>query len=116
MNIDVLEKAGINYQEGLKRFAGKSALYEKYLLRFGQEPTFDQLKKAMAQEDYEEAFKAAHTMKGIVGNLSLNEFFELLKPFVEELRDQSDIPSAKMHMSTLIEEHDKLVEAIRQAE
>lgn len=93
-NIVSLNETGIDYQEGLSRFSGHEAIYEKYLKRFPDAQEYPDLIKAMDAKDYEAAFKLAHTLKGVTGNLSLNSFLETLKEFVEDLRSGANIQAA----------------------
>lgn len=94
MDKDKLQQAGINYEEGVKRFAGNAAIYEKFLLKFKEDTSFEELDHAMEDQDFGTAFTAAHTLKGVCGNLSMNEMYHELVPFVELLRNGSDIESA----------------------
>lgn len=73
-------KYGINYDSGVNRFAGNEALFTKFLKKFVDDPTFSDLRKAMAGTDTDEAFRQAHTLKGVVGNLSFDDLFEKLNP------------------------------------
>lgn len=110
--IMILEGAGINVKEALDRFCGNSALYLKFLLKFPQDPNFALLEKYMGEEnDCEEAFKCAHTLKGVTGNLSLNEMYTRLIPLVEELR-KGNLESAMENEKLLRESYDKTVNAI----
>ena len=47
----------------------------------------DSLKEACAVGNINEAFKAAHTMKGFISNLGMNKLYHLLTPMVEKLRE-----------------------------
>lgn len=87
MNQKMLSDAGINYVEGLNRFCGKAAMYEKYLSRFPEDPNFSDMLLALKQEKYKDAFLYAHTLKGVAGNLSLYRLYEDVVPLVEALRE-----------------------------
>jgi hypothetical protein len=86
MDKRLLAGAGIDYGEGAARFGGAAALYEKYLLKFPNDPTFPALKDAMEKGDAQAAFDKAHALKGLTGNLSLNALYGSTKPLVEALR------------------------------
>ena len=58
---------------------------EKFLAMLVRDNSFDQLKTALQQEDYETAFRAAHTLKGVLLNLSLTAQAEVIS---EVLRKQ----------------------------
>lgn len=61
---EFLAKSGINLTDGLIYFSENERLYEKYLFRFLEEPTFPELFKAI-----EEDRRAAHSLKGITATL-----------------------------------------------
>lgn len=93
-NIELLKEVGVDYQQGLSRFCNKESLYEKYLARFLEEPSYQALENAMSKKEYKTAFEAGHTLKGVCGNLSINSLFDSLEPFVNALRNSTDIDTA----------------------
>jgi len=44
----------------------------------------------MESANYEEAYKCAHALKGVVGNLGLTPIFENVSALVEELRNKAN--------------------------
>lgn len=107
MNRESCIAAGIDYDSGLAHFAGKADLYEKFLLKFPADTTFADLEKAMADEDTKAAFIAAHTLKGVTGNLSLNGLYKDILPLVEALRGDGNMELAKTLYPPVKEEYDK---------
>lgn len=87
MDEQKLLKAGINYEAGLQRFSGKRELYEKFLNKFPEDESYGNMEKALKAGDWDQAFCHAHTLKGLSGNLSMDELYTHLIPFVEALRD-----------------------------
>ena len=83
-----LLKAGINYDEGLERCMVNKALYNKLLLRLIENNNYDNLLKAIKEKNYEKAFGYAHTLKGMLGNLSVNEAYGKIVLLVEDLRNK----------------------------
>lgn len=51
-------------------------LATRLLLMFPKDENFKQLETALAADDVEAAFRAAHTLKGLSGSLCLNELYE----------------------------------------
>ena len=49
---------------------------EKFVRMFLADPTFGNLEAAMAAQDMEAAFRAAHTMKGLSRDMGLTRLFE----------------------------------------
>ena len=64
-NKAALTAAGIDVDSVMQRFMGSERLTEKFMKRFADDMTFSQLEKAVAAGDSEEAFRAAHTLKGV---------------------------------------------------
>ncbi|MCI8511373.1 MAG: Hpt domain-containing protein [Lachnospiraceae bacterium] len=78
--------AGANIETALARFMNMEAMYLKFLLRFPADPNFESLRDALAAGDTETAFRAAHTLKGVAGNLGLDRFYESVSKLTEVLR------------------------------
>ena len=62
---------GIDYDDGVKRLLGNSMIFEKCLLKFHNDESFARLKQELESGNCEEAFKAAHNLKGVAANLSM---------------------------------------------
>ncbi|MEG0020041.1 MAG: Hpt domain-containing protein [Oscillospiraceae bacterium] len=86
MNCQVLEKAGINYNEGVQRFSNNTALYEKFLTKFVADETMDSCRNAIASKDFDSILKTVHTLKGVSGNLSMNVLYKRCAVIVEGIR------------------------------
>ncbi len=86
MNRYKLVKAGIDPNEGLNRFSNNAEMYEKFLYEFPNDTHFQEMLTAIDNNDPSNAFKAAHALKGVTGNLSIKKLYESLLPLVEEFR------------------------------
>lgn len=86
LKINKLKEAGIDTDEGIARFCGNQELYEKFLLRFVDEDTFCNLAKAVQNKDFEECFTQSHTLKGVVGNLSMKTLYREASEMCEFFR------------------------------
>lgn len=64
-----------NYEEVLGRFAGNKMLVEKFARKFVDDPSYQMLTETLEKKDYEEAFRAAHTLKGVCANLGFTQLF-----------------------------------------
>lgn len=80
---------GIDYNKALERFLGKPDFYREFLYQFPDDPQLDTLLAATKDHDVKKAFKAAHTLKGLCGNLGLNNLLKPILPLVEILRKDS---------------------------
>ena len=66
-----LIEAGIDVNKGVLRLMGRTDKYLSLLKKFLQDDSFAKLKDAFAREDCTAAYNAAHALKGISANLSL---------------------------------------------
>ena len=76
---------GGNYDEVLSRLRSE-ALVQKFVLKFLADPSYDLLCRSMDAQDYEEAFRAAHTIKGVCQNLSFDLLYASSAQLCESLR------------------------------
>ena len=83
---EIFEVYGADYNSTMARFMGKEAMYLKFLDMLFKDDNLEKLGTALEQQDYEEAFSAAHTLKGVVGNMGLTPLFNAVCAIVESLR------------------------------
>jgi len=78
----------IDVTDASARFMKNDGIFKKFLFRFPGEKGFSELFELLEKEDVdvEEAFRAAHTMKGLAANLSLKSISAILVPMTEVLR------------------------------
>ena len=95
---------GINYDDGVHRVVDNEELYQHFLREFPKDPSYYELVNALASKKAEEAFQAAHKLKGVAANLSLDAIYKPVCILVEELRrhdlshiDQSFPPVKKAY-------------------
>ena len=84
--LEALQAAGNDVPGALKRFMGSEAMYLKFLAKLPQDETYAQLHAALEAGDAQAGFAAAHTLKGLFGNLGLTKLVELNSPLVETMR------------------------------
>ena len=58
-----------SYENVSSRMMGNQKLVEKFVRKFLDDPTYDQIKEAVDKMDYDEILRTTHTMKGIASNL-----------------------------------------------
>lgn len=85
----------------------------KFLLRFPEDPSFQALKESLGAENYEEAFRAAHTLKGVCQNLGLEKLYQSCSEITEKLRDGRH-PDNDRLFCQVEEDYLQTVTAIRQ--
>ena len=74
-----------DYQEVLGRLYSE-ALVQKFLGKFLSDPSYQLLDSSMKTKNYEEAFRAAHTLKGVCQNLSFTRLYQSSHEMTEALR------------------------------
>lgn len=95
-----LEAAGIDVGDALARFMNNEALMTKFLSRFSQDKNYALLKRALEDGDAAGAYAAAHTLKGVAGNLSMRALYDAACAVVEPLR-AGDMAGALEHITAL---------------
>lgn len=85
-----LEENGADVESTIRRFMGNEAMYQKFLGRFPTDPNYENLGQQIREQDYEEAFKSAHTLKGVSANLGLTPIFTVVSELVEEIRGKKN--------------------------
>ena len=90
MNIEeCYNRMGGDYAQVLLRLPS-GALVKKFITKFLDDGTYQELCRAMEQGDRELAFRAAHTLKGVCANLSLDRLFHSASRLTELLRAETD--------------------------
>lgn len=77
---------GGNYESALGRLHSER-LVNKFVLMFLRDGSFELLQKSLAEQDYQEAFRAAHTIKGMCQNLSFDKLQASASELTESLRN-----------------------------
>ena len=112
MNFDLLINAGIDAQEAVKRFMGNESLYARMLGKFLDDKNYEDLVAAVNEKNESNALTASHTLKGLCGDLSMNELFRLFSEQVTLFRaDKWDDACAMMPEIT--ENYTKITDTIK---
>jgi len=64
------------------------ALVTKFVGKFLDDQSYQLLESTLKAGDYDEAFRAAHTLKGVAQNLSFTKLYESSHEITEALRDK----------------------------
>ena len=86
ITIEKLNRFGADTEDGLARCCGSEALYLRLVKMAADEKSFDKLTRAANEKNYKEAFEAAHSLKGVLGNLSLTPLYDKVCKMTELLR------------------------------
>ena len=95
----------------IERFGGNTEMARRFILKFAEDGSFENLTAALEENKTENAFRAAHTLKGICLNLGFDKLFEKAS-FVTELLRSGDTDSAKKIFPGLKAEYDRVFDAI----
>lgn len=79
------ETLGGDYAGVVARFRGEP-LVMRFALRFLDDGSYTLLQESLAGKDYETAFRAAHTIKGVCQNLGFTRLYESSSALTEALR------------------------------
>ncbi len=85
-NLAGADKSILDYESGIHRFMNNEKLFQKFLLKFLDDKSFERMKEAVIRQDCEQGFKEAHTLKGVAANLSFTELTEISSELTELLR------------------------------
>lgn len=109
ISIGSLKAFGANTEEGLARCMGNEALYLRLVATIPAEKNFDRLKSSIENNNLDEAFEAAHALKGALGNLALTPLYKKAASLTELLRNRAEADYGGL-VSDLLTLRDKLSE------
>ena len=104
---------GGNYEAVLGRLHSE-ALIQRFTLKFLEDQSYLQLKQALENKNYEDAFRSAHTLKGVCQNLSFDRLYEVSNELTELLRDRTgEKPGIPEAMEKVTEVYEMTIEEIK---
>ena len=89
------------------------ALIEKFLIKFLADESYANIIKNLEAQNLEEAFRAAHTLKGVCQNLGLDRLYKSSYDVTEVLRNGKNDVTPEM-MEKLESDYDVTVSSIRE--
>ena len=113
MNLkELYEQIGGNYQETLSRLPSET-MVKKFVIKYAADPTFGELKKALEEKDWETAFRAAHTLKGVAQNLGFQRLYTAAYALTEQLRGNQPLTD-RTHLEEVEKAHQTILNAVAQ--
>ena len=79
------DRIGGDYKATISRLPSE-ALIKKFVLKYPGDPSFNQLKDALAAQDWELAFRASHTLKGVAQNLGMDRLYKTAATLCDAVR------------------------------
>lgn len=108
-----LEEMGMDVNNTVKRFMGNETLYLKFLNKFQTDQSVANIQQYIAEQNAEEAFKSAHTLKGVAANLGLDPIAQHASDIVELFRGKTQFSEVDTdRLSTVNEELKSKYEAL----
>lgn len=86
---DKLKRVGVNTDKTIDRFGGLDELYVKFLDEFADTERFEEIYAALSGGDNAKAEMCSHKLKGVLGNLGMDELFSEAELVMKELRSGS---------------------------
>lgn len=113
MTLEECYKAlGGSYTDVLSRLTNDKMI-TKYLGKFTEDTSYNDIFTALEAKDYETAFRAAHTLKGLCLNLGLEKLYKSAYVVTEALRGKTDETTPAM-LEELKANYESSVLAIKQ--
>ena len=115
MNSEIREKlegVGIDVNDLMERLMGNMTLISRFFKRFPDDASYERMVAGIEKGDVEEAFRGAHSLKGVCANLSMKRFLTVLNPLVDKLRE-GQLDGVPVMLSAVDEEYRKVVTMIQ---
>lgn len=102
---------GGNFEEAMGRLRSEK-IVKKFVLKFLNDGSYNLLIQSMEEKNYEEAFRAAHTIKGVCQNLSFTQLYQSGNALSEALRS-GVTPEAPALLEQVKKDYQQTVTAIQ---
>lgn len=103
-----------DYEDVLGRM-GSERLVKRFALKFPDDPSYLNLEKAIQEQNAEEAFRAAHTLKGVCLNLGFDRLYKVSAELTEKLRGR-ELSGYEALYGKVQDEYKNTIDAIRKLE
>ena len=101
---------GGDYADTLQRLCNEN-MVKKFVKKYQDDPTCANLHNAALQQDWEVAFRGAHTLKGVAQNLGFDSLYRAAADLTEHLRGGKPLTEQPLMDAVLIE-HERVMTAI----
>lgn len=108
------EALGGDYESVITRLMTEK-LVQKFAVKFLGDQSYANLVKNMEEANYEEAFREAHTLKGVCQNLSFTKLYESSAEMTELLREGETDKAASL-LPQIKADYEQTVAAIKNIE
>ena len=109
LTIEKLNEFGDNTNEALERCMNNEQFYLMLVEKALKDDSLDRLDTALKNGNLDEGFEIAHSLKGVLGNLSLTPLYDVIVEMTELLRSRTQTDYAP-YMEKAIAIKNRLVE------
>lgn len=109
--IECYNALGGNYEDVLRRLTSER-LVKKFAVKFLDDKSYELLETSLNENNTDEAFRAAHTIKGVCANLGFNKLLHSSEAVTEALR-AGELDKAKDLFPALTEDYQLTVNSIK---
>lgn len=106
--------------EAVRQRISREETIRKFVIKFLSEPSYGNLCQSLESENYEEAFRAAHSLKGVSTNLGFQKLGNSASELTEYLRGSENKQIDREECGRLMEcvsgDYETVVEAVRKLE
>ena len=116
MNVrEIYESLDYDFGDVTSRLTDDEAFIARILIKFSEDENISKLEKALGSEDYNEAYEAAHAIKGLSSNMGFLRNYELALKLSEKLK-ASEHDGLDELFEELKGENDRVLDAISKLE
>lgn len=105
------QEINADYDEIMGRL-GNEMLVTRFACKFLEDKSYQMLYDAVEANDYEEAFRGAHTLKGVCQNLGFSNIYRPASELTDCLRNGKH-PDNWDLMTIITEEYEKTIKALQ---
>ena len=105
------EQMGADFDNVLGRL-GSELMVQRFALKFLNDTSYQTLEETLKEKNVEQAFRAAHTLKGVCLNLGFDNLFTVSSELTEKLR-AGELDGTEELFEKVKEQYEITVKAIR---
>lgn len=105
---------GGDFQKIMGLFGGSEAMVKKFCIKFTQDSSYENLCKYVAEGNTVEAFRMAHTLKGICQNLCFDRLGASSIKITESLRNAENTEAAKLLLPEVTADYELTANTIKE--
>jgi HPt (histidine-containing phosphotransfer) domain-containing protein len=102
------DETGGNYEDVKSRLLSDERIC-RFVFKFKDDKSMELLRSSLGKNDFNEAFRAAHTLKGVSQNLAFDRFYVSTNKLTEILREARCMPDDIDELVAVVEEDYKKI-------